>query len=162
MRCVCGVLIVLGALPLSAPGAVFQYSVPVATAKGQSTAFLWVPPKATYVRGVVIGGMTLMEREMARDPRIRRACDAEGLAIVFLRCGLLEADVQKVLDDLTYSTGDAEYRYTEIVGMMPRGFGGLKKGKAQTITFPPIGALKADSPPVRTAAPVTRTIRIEK
>jgi len=31
---------------------------------------------------------------------------------------------------------------------MPRGFRGLTKGKRQTITFPPIGNIKADSEPV--------------
>lgn len=42
------------------------------------------------------------------------------------------------------SAGDSEYRYTEHVGMMPRGFGGLKSGKSQTITFPAPENLKAN------------------
>jgi hypothetical protein len=49
---------------------------------------------------------------------------------------------------LACSAGDTKYRYTEQVGMMPRGFSGLKKGQPQTITFPPIGDLKADTGPV--------------
>jgi hypothetical protein len=49
---------------------------------------------------------------------------------------------------MAYSNGDAEYRYTEQVGMMPRGFAGLKKGRSQTITFPPTGDLSADHDPV--------------
>ena len=49
---------------------------------------------------------------------------------------------------LAFSKGDRDYRYTEIVGMMPRGFRGLTKGRGQTITFPPIGNIKADSKPV--------------
>jgi len=53
---------------------------------------------------------------------------------------------------MAYSAGDAEYRYTEHVGMMPRGFNGLKKGKAQTITFPPVGDLKADGGPLELKA----------
>ena len=32
--------------------------------------------------------------------------------------------------------------------MLPKGFGGLKEGREQTITFPPIGDLKADGTPV--------------
>jgi hypothetical protein len=49
---------------------------------------------------------------------------------------------------VAYSVGDAEYRYTEKVGMMPRGWKGFSNGKPQTITFPPIGKdleLKATS-----------------
>jgi hypothetical protein len=53
---------------------------------------------------------------------------------------------------MAYSSGDAEYRYTEQVGMMPRGFSGFKSGRAQTITFPPIGNLKPDSGPVELKA----------
>ena len=43
-------------------GAVFQYSIPVATSKGESSAFLWTPPEAKQVRGVVMAGMTLIPR----------------------------------------------------------------------------------------------------
>jgi len=93
------------ALPPAASSAVFQYAVPVATNRGPSTAFLWIPPRASRIRGVVIGGMTLMEREMAKDPCIRQACAAEHLAIVFLKCGLGRADLQQVLDDLAKVSG---------------------------------------------------------
>lgn len=50
---------------------------------------------------------------------------------------------------MAYSAGDAEHRYTEHVGMLPRGFSGLKNGKPQAITFAPIGNLKADRAPVK-------------
>jgi len=46
---------------------------------------------------------------------------------------------------MAYSAGDKDYRYTELVGMMPRGFSGLKKGRDQTITFPPIDTHKVKS-----------------
>jgi len=49
---------------------------------------------------------------------------------------------------LACSVGDKEYRYTEQVGMMPRGFKGLTKGKAQTVTFPPVSDLKVGGAPV--------------
>ncbi|MFP4356193.1 MAG: hypothetical protein ACLFUJ_13825 [Phycisphaerae bacterium] len=49
---------------------------------------------------------------------------------------------------IAFSPGDAEYRYTEHVGFMPRGFTGLTKGKDQTITFGPIDDLAADSGPM--------------
>ena len=43
---------------------------------------------------------------------------------------------------LAYSDGDSEYRFTEQVGMMPKGFATLDVGKEQKITFPAIGDLK--------------------
>ncbi len=88
--------------------AVFQYSVPVATKKQPSEAFLWIPPQAARVRGVVLGGMTLAERELVKDERIRRACAEEQLALVFLKCGLGACDLQTVLDDLAKKSGYAE------------------------------------------------------
>ena len=108
MRPFYSLLVVLTISSLSASGAVFQYAVPVATAKGPSEAFLWIPPKAREVRGVVIGGMTLMERELAKDARIRQACADQQLAVVFLTCGLAKADLQKVLDDLAKISGYRE------------------------------------------------------
>lgn len=94
----------------AAPAAVFQYSIPVQPAKGRpSEAFLWIPPDAKQVRGVVLAGMTLMEREFAKDSQIRKACADQQLAIVFLKCGLGSVDAQKVLDDLAAASG-----YTEI------------------------------------------------
>ncbi len=56
-----------------AAAAVFQYAAPVAMGKGQSEAFLWIPPEAKQMRGVVMAGMTLMEREFVKDPVIRKA-----------------------------------------------------------------------------------------
>src|SRR4051794_14521901 len=96
-----------GAEAATAATAVFQYVVPVAAAgKAQpSEAFLWVPPDAKRVRGVVMAGMTLMEREFVKDPQVRRACAEQQLAVVFLKCGLGAVDVQKVLDDLAAASG---------------------------------------------------------
>lgn len=53
---------------------------------------------------------------------------------------------------LAYNEGDEEYRYTERVGMFPRGFNGLGGGKAQTITFEPVGNLKVGGAPVELKA----------
>lgn len=44
------------AAPAGAADAVFQYATPVAATKGQSNAFLWIPPEAKQVRGVVMAG----------------------------------------------------------------------------------------------------------
>jgi len=101
-----GIFLVFSAASVSA--AVFQYSAPVTTNKGEAAAFLWIPPQAERVRGVVIGGMTLMERELAKDPQIRRACAREQLALLFLKCGLGATDPQRVLDDLARVSGYRE------------------------------------------------------
>lgn len=85
--------------------AVFQFSVPVPTAKGTNRAWLWVPPAAPQVRGLVMAGMTLMEREFVKDETIRRACADEQLALVFLNCGLSAPDLTKVLSDLAALSG---------------------------------------------------------
>ncbi|MCX5683837.1 MAG: hypothetical protein NT049_09150, partial [Planctomycetota bacterium] len=85
------------------------------TEKGESEAFLWIPPQAREVRGVVMAGMTLMEREFSKDARIRQACADQQLAIVFLKCGLLAADPQKVLDDLAKASG---YRELAVAPLM--------------------------------------------
>lgn len=53
---------------------------------------------------------------------------------------------------LAYSEGDETYRYTERVGMMPRGFKGLDKGKDQTITFAPLDDVTVDSGPIELTA----------
>lgn len=99
----------LAAAPAPAADAVFQYAVPVTPAKGPpSTAFLWLPPAAKQVRGVVMAGMTLAEREMVKDPLVRKACADERLALVFLKAGLAAVDLQRVLDDLAKASGYRE------------------------------------------------------
>ncbi|MDP6634821.1 MAG: hypothetical protein QGG42_07990 [Phycisphaerae bacterium] len=103
-------LLLSGIAHQEAPGAVFQYRVSVATEKSPSEAFCWIPAKVERIGGVVVGGMTLMEREMARDAVIRKACADEGLAILFLKCGLLKCDLQKVLDDFARLSGYEELR----------------------------------------------------
>jgi hypothetical protein len=65
-------------------GEVYQYAVPTKCADGKDgTAFLWVPPEADRVRGVLVGGLTLMETHFAADPLIRQVCAQEKLAIVY-------------------------------------------------------------------------------
>lgn len=53
---------------------------------------------------------------------------------------------------MAYSQGNDQFRYTEQVGMLPRGFKGLSKGEAQTLAFPLIGDLAADAGPVEPGA----------
>lgn len=85
--------------------AVFQFSVAVTTARETNRAWLWIPPSAPQVRGVVMAGMTLMEREFVKDETIRRACADEHLALVFLNCGLSSPDLPQVLAELASVSG---------------------------------------------------------
>ncbi|MEE8452863.1 MAG: hypothetical protein V3R99_13140, partial [Thermoguttaceae bacterium] len=62
---------------------------------------------------------------------------------------------------MAYSRGDAQYRHTEHVGMTPRGFRGLDRGKPQTITFEPIGRLTADGGPIELKATSDSELPIE-
>ena len=65
-------------------GQVFQFAVPARDVKSNDiTAYLWVPPDADRLRGVLVGGRTLMEQEFTGDAQIRAACAAEKLAIVY-------------------------------------------------------------------------------
>ncbi len=112
--------------PVPPASAVFQYLAAITTDKQQSSqAFLWVPPAARQVRGVVVAGMTLVEREMVKDPAVRKACADEGLAILFFKCGLLATDVQKTLDELGAASG-----YREL-SMAPLFFFGHSAGGPQ-------------------------------
>ncbi len=53
---------------------------------------------------------------------------------------------------IAFSAGDQEYRYTEHVAFLPRGFKGLTKGKDQSIHFPPIEDVPADAGPIELGA----------
>ena len=66
-----------------------------------------------------------MERELVVDPRIRTSCRDQHLAVIFLSCGLKQADLQKVLDDLAGMSG-----YEEL-GMLPLLFVGHSAGGPQ-------------------------------
>ncbi len=103
-----GFVVLAGVGSAEETAAVFQYRVPVESKKKPADAFLWLPPAAVQIRGVVMAGMTLAERELAQDPQVRQACAAEQLTIVFLKCGLGAADLQKVLDDFSAASGYAE------------------------------------------------------
>ena len=105
------------AVPVTAE--VYQYAVPAKNADGQPImAYLWIPPEAERVNGVLVGGLTLMEPEFAKDPIIRQACAAEQLAIVYFAPSLdalfnykekNSGDLlQKALDDLASASGYRE------------------------------------------------------
>lgn len=94
----------------SVSAAVFQWRLAITTEKGQSSAYLWVPAQAERIRGVIMAGMTLMEREFAADAVIRAACAEQKLAIVFLKCGLGAVDIQQVLDEFAKVSGYQELK----------------------------------------------------
>lgn len=94
---------------LQAEPAVFQYAVPTMLAKDKtSTALLWLPAQAPQIRGIVLAGMTSVEREVVKNPLIRQACGEQQLAIVFLKSGLSGPDLQIVLNDLAKVSGYPE------------------------------------------------------
>ncbi|MFM2092318.1 MAG: hypothetical protein RLZZ127_2807 [Planctomycetota bacterium] len=64
-------------------GTVFQYAVPVQRPDGKTVqAYLWVPPAAERIRGLVVGGTILSEGHIASHPEVRAACARAGLGIV--------------------------------------------------------------------------------
>jgi len=101
-------------LPLPLAGAVFQYRLAIPAKKGESQAFCWIPPESERIRGVVIGGMTLMEREFVKDPVIRRACAEHDLALVFARSGLGRLDVPALLAEFASVSGYAELAHAPL------------------------------------------------
>jgi hypothetical protein len=116
IACAAGILLASGG-PSSA--AVWQFSVPVRTHGGKTVrAYLWIPPKAQRLRGLIIGGMTLVEMDLTQDPIIRAAADDEGLGIVFVhpafdsffdyRNRAADKVLLKMLADLAKESGYAE------------------------------------------------------
>jgi len=90
----------------AAAPAVFQFATVVKTSAGKSSdAFLWIPPRAQQVRGVLFAGMTSAERELVKDAVVRRVCSEASLAIVFVKTGISSVNVQRVLDDFAAASG---------------------------------------------------------
>src|SRR6185295_2430910 len=108
---------------------VFQYAAPGTSVDGKPLiAFLWIPPEADRIRGVLVGGTTLMEPAFATDPRIHSVCAQEKLAIVLMspsvdavfnykEKGAGEA-LQKLLDALATTSG---YHEIAVAPLFPYG-----------------------------------------
>jgi len=76
-------LTVCAATPTVHADDVWQYSVRV----GQEPlrrAYLWIPPKAKHIRGVILGVQNMLEQPMFEDDVIRKAAAASDLAIVWM------------------------------------------------------------------------------
>lgn len=91
----------------------YQWAIPVARTDGKTcTAYVWIPPTADRVRGVLIGG----ESYIADDPAIRKACAEERIAIVRAsvdatfnyKIGLGPEVFLQVLDEAAKTTGYGE------------------------------------------------------
>jgi hypothetical protein len=115
--------------PSASASAVFQYEVLARSADGKEiTALLWVPPKADRIRGVLVGGRTLMEEQFVQDPLIRQTCADEELAIVYFAPFLdalfdykakgSGALLQRALDDLAATSG---YKEIAVAPLFPYG-----------------------------------------
>jgi hypothetical protein len=122
------ILVPLISLPASA--AVFQYALEFTSSKGKTArAHLWIPPDADRVRGVVACGTTLMEREFAKDAQIRDACRDQNIALVILSCGLGQAGLPELLEQLAVMSG-----YRELA-RAPLCFVGHSAGGPQAMTL---------------------------
>ena len=80
-------------------------------------AYLWVPPSATTIRGVIIGGNVLCEGRILAHPAVRAACTRESLATLyfsrhpfstFSEPAANGAWLQDVLDGFTSASGHPE------------------------------------------------------
>lgn len=104
--------IILVAAALSAADLVFQYRLVFPSGdpkKPDREGLMWIPPEAKTIRGVLMSGMTLMERDMSRDAQVRKVCAEEQVAIIFLRFGLGgEGLPQQALDQAAQLSGYEE------------------------------------------------------
>jgi len=112
-----------------ASAATWQYYVPFETGKAAKDGkarpgqvFIWLPPQARTIRGILVGGQLGIELEIALDPEVRRACAENDLAIVYLvphisgvfhywaEGSTEEKRWLKAFDDLAARCGHAELR----------------------------------------------------
>jgi len=127
--------LVVASASASSPAApaVFQWSLPFEyQRKGQpreSRVWLWVPPGAERVRGVIVAGKTSTEGPFSKHPAVRAAAAEQGLAILYSASGLGSLDVPGMLERLAAHTG-----YDELAGA-PMLFVGHSAGGPQAKTL---------------------------
>lgn len=75
---------------VSPADALYQWRINVERGKDRrgrrrppASVYLWIPPSCNYVKGILIGGQTLLERSFLKEPRIRECAARNSLAIVF-------------------------------------------------------------------------------
>lgn len=82
-------LLVVLSMSWSAHAQVWQWSTPVPTVVSSETqdhpqAFLWIPDKCRYVRGVVVGQHNMLEEGIFEHPDFRKTMSQLGFAIVWV------------------------------------------------------------------------------
>lgn len=99
--------------------ALFQYSTEYEYSRRDSTrtgrAHLWLPTQRRHVRGVIVAGLTSMERRFVKNGTIRQTCDEEGLALLFVNTGLRSADVPALLKRFAEKSGYAELAHSPLM-----------------------------------------------
>ena len=129
VRALASMIIAVSICARSAAAATWQYYVPFDTGKtsrdGQpqpGKVFLWLPPEAKAIRGLLVGGQLGIELEIALDAEVRKACTENALGIVYFAphiSGVFHywqegnSDAQrwlKAFDDLARRSGHPELR----------------------------------------------------
>lgn len=113
-------VILAAATVASAQTAVFQYSVTNDTTRKKKdseefekvTSVLWLPAEAKQVRGLVVSGQTLIERQMSKG--MREQLREQGIGVLHFRGGLGSVNLQKTLDDYAALSG---YKELSVVPM---------------------------------------------
>lgn len=107
--------LVLALLTSQASAAVFQYMVlrdQGVDKQGRPRSapiYMWLPPEAKRIRGVLFSNITLAEREWSKDLEIRKACTEQQLAIVFSKAGHgTPEEIQKLMEQFARLSGHDE------------------------------------------------------
>lgn len=106
---------------------IFQFAIDV-PGRGENLirAYLWIPPESKKLRGLLIGGQTLMEEKFVTDPLIRKACSETDLGIVYFNPALDPVfDPKKsgkiLLEVLDKLAEISDYNEIKIIPWMPFG-----------------------------------------
>lgn len=104
----------------------WQWSVPFTGKKGQTRAFLWIPPDCKQVRGVILAQHNMEEISILEDPNFRKVMGEIGFAEVWIspsynhffnfKEGAGEV-FNAFMDSLATISGYSELRCAPIVGI---------------------------------------------
>ena len=91
------------------PTPVFQYHTETTDKKDRpKSVFLWVPPDADPIRGILASTQTLMEAHMSLDSQVREVCREEGVAILFSKTGMPKEKLTAILAQFAEQSGFEE------------------------------------------------------
>jgi hypothetical protein len=131
-RRLAGWLLVCVALVAPVRAADWQFAVDVPDGNKQAKAYLWIPPQAPYVRGILVGQQVILEDKVLQDPAIRDVCAKENLAIVLICPGVVgyfdttkgaDAQFQSILDSLAKESGYGEIAQAPLISLGHSGMG---------------------------------------